>query len=119
MIEFIATRGKKNINQIVLKQIQTMHYNTTSLKGNDLKVKKEKNESQEVRIYNFFKNNKTASYKPNFINFMVFDNSAPLTSVRRALSDLTSKGLLIKTDVKAKGLYGEFVHTWKYNNENK
>lgn len=92
-----------------------MHYNTTSLKGKELKAREGKNESQEVRILNFFKNNKTSSYKPNFINFMVFDNSVPLTSVRRAMTYLTKKELLIKTDVKQKGLYGDPVHTWKFN----
>ena len=37
---------------------------------------------------------------------------APLTSIRRAIHDLTDKGLLFKTDRKRHGLYGRPEYIW-------
>lgn len=38
---------------------------------------------------------------------------APLTSARRAITNLTAKGLLEKTDERASGLFGRPVHLWR------
>jgi len=37
----------------------------------------------------------------------------PLTSIRRAMSDLTDNGKLIKLDRMVMGNYGKKVHTWR------
>ena len=37
----------------------------------------------------------------------------PLTSIRRAISNLTRDGKLIKTDKKCKGLYGRDEFIWR------
>lgn len=39
-------------------------------------------------------------------------NKSPLTSTRRAMTTLTNKGLLIKTDIMVNGLYGKPSHCW-------
>ena len=38
-----------------------------------------------------------------------------INSVRRAISDLTSEGLLIKTDKFGMGEWGKRVHKWRFN----
>jgi hypothetical protein len=37
----------------------------------------------------------------------------PLTSIRRAITVLTDRGLLVKTDVQVRGRYGALEHTWR------
>ena len=37
----------------------------------------------------------------------------PITSVRRALTNLTNEDKIIKTDVKVVGLYGKKEHLWR------
>ena len=39
--------------------------------------------------------------------------SWPITSIRRAITDLTNAGKLTKTDTMKLGRYGKHVHTWK------
>ena len=38
----------------------------------------------------------------------------PLTSIRRAISNLTRKGFLIKTENLREGIFGKQVHTWRF-----
>ncbi len=42
------------------------------------------------------------------------DNGTPLTSIRRAITVLTNKGLLQKTDEQISGVYGKPEYVWKY-----
>jgi DNA replication protein DnaD len=39
--------------------------------------------------------------------------NTPLTSIRRAISNLTKRGLLRKTNVKVQGLYGRTETLWE------
>ena len=41
----------------------------------------------------------------------------PITSIRRAMSNLTSSNVLIKTDTQVKGDYGKLNYKWQYNKE--
>lgn len=38
---------------------------------------------------------------------------APITSIRRAITDLTKAGHLVKTDIKKIGKYGTVNYTWQ------
>jgi hypothetical protein len=42
-----------------------------------------------------------------------YDENYPLTSVRRAITDLTNEGKLIKTKYRVMGNYGKKVYTWR------
>lgn len=42
----------------------------------------------------------------------------PLTSTRRAISNLTKAGILEKTDHTVEGRYGKPEHCWKWKNPN-
>lgn len=45
--------------------------------------------------------------------------TCPIGSVRRAITDLTTKGFLLKTKSLKKGIYSVKNHTWKLNSNNK
>lgn len=67
---------------------------------------------QACRIINFFKNNPAGRYTP-FEVVMHTGIRAPITSVRRAITNLTSAGYLIKTGYMKIGQYGMPNHTWQ------
>ena len=39
--------------------------------------------------------------------------NCPITSIRRAMTDLTNLGKIVKTDRQIKGLYGNAEHLWE------
>lgn len=70
--------------------------------------------TQTERIAEFFSNNPGNLYTP----FEVQDalaTDAPITSIRRAMSDLTRKGFLIKTSEQRLGELGNLNYCWKLN----
>jgi len=91
------------------------YYNTTNEAGDQLKESTKKTGNQYERILAFFKKNDTQLLTPPQIRGYVFGNSVPLTSVRRAVTDLTNDGKLTMTQVMRKGEYGKLNHCWKLN----
>lgn len=89
-----------------------MYYNTTHLKGEALKKERKNTESQEAIILNFFKEMGSSPYSPCDVHWAVLPN-VPITSIRRAITNLTLKGFLEKTSVRKKGVYGKLVYCWK------
>jgi hypothetical protein len=67
--------------------------------------------TQEYRILQFFKAREGVPYSPERIQELVLPG-APLTSVRRALSNLTRLGDLVKMDQCTEGRYGRPVSMW-------
>jgi Fe2+ or Zn2+ uptake regulation protein len=86
------------------------YYNTTSLSSGDLDEATYKAETQEDLVFDFFLKNNLRLTPDQVHEFCLQD--APLTSVRRALTNLTKQGLLKKTDQKSKGRYGRDCHVW-------
>lgn len=99
------------------------YFNTTKESGKALKNNVFKAKSQESEIYRQFCYNKKA-FESNLINYLGFSPSDmqfmdyPLTSIRRALTNLTKQGKLIKTDEKRIGMYGRSEYVWKLNENN-
>lgn len=89
------------------------YYNTNELKGFNLKEANRKANSQEDRILGFFEKNKNKQYSPEEIQTYCQMITKPLTSVRRAMSNLTKEGYLRKTKEMKPGNYGKPVHTWE------
>ncbi len=87
-----------------------MYYNTTNETGSKLKASRSKASRQKDVILNVFKRGTKLS--PEDV-LRYSELNAPITSIRRAISDLTEEGLLIKTDTMKKGMYGKLVHTWR------
>ena len=89
-----------------------VYYNTTNLKGDELKTSQKKAVSQEQKLLEIFKNHQIP-LSPTEVRRNFTSPFAPLTSIRRALSNLTRDGKLEKTSKKKLGMYGKLEHCWK------
>lgn len=78
-----------------------MYYNTTNQSGEQLKLYQEKSETQEERILRLFK--KDTKLSPSQIERIT---GFPITSIRRALTDLKQSGRIKALDYHVKGKYG-------------
>lgn len=86
------------------------YFNTTGLKGDALKEAEGKASTQEDTVLDFFKATK-GTFTPDQVNKRCL-SEAPLTSVRRAMCNLTTQGKLVKTEKKLQGSYGRDCHAW-------
>ena len=90
------------------------YFNTTNESGTDLSTSEKKAKRQDEYILDFFKYNALREFTPSEIHSNIPElHHAPLTSVRRAITNLTDNGLLIKTIHQREGLYGKKTFTWK------
>ena len=89
------------------------YYNTTNLSGNNLTQASQKAMSQEDRILFHFEDSFDANFTPFEILEAVFNNQIPITSVRRAMTNLTNKGKLVKTGYQRLGAYGRICFAWR------
>jgi hypothetical protein len=91
------------------------YYNTTSLIGGNLLKEIKSAKTQEDKITIFFKSRALSYLTPSDILRAVFDSSTPLTSIRRALTNLTRDKVLVKTDKQKIGSFGKPVYCWRLN----
>lgn len=92
------------------------YYNTTHLSGGDLKEAEETNKALEKTISEIFMFRPHVTFSPSQMWKLIteFGNEKELlTNVRRAFSDLTKKGILVKTQYKVPGLYKRPEHIWR------
>ena len=100
------------------------YYNTLNIKGEDLRMATNKAESLKDSVLREFKKAWTnTGHTPHemwrIINIVkeyldpIPKRQIPITSVRRAMTDLTTEGKLIKTDKKRKGGYGADNYLWR------
>jgi len=86
-------------------------YETIYQTDSALKESKKKTSKQEDLIFALFqKRNRPLS--PS----MVLSQSGlncPITSIRRAMTDLCKAGRIVKTDRQIKGMYGKAEHLWE------
>ena len=95
-----------------------MYYNTAKATGDRLKKYKEKNNKQTDLILELFKLNPKLELSPFEVQtalkrFNVL--RAPITSIRRAITDLTSNDRLVRTKTRKLGPYGRDSFCWKYS----
>lgn len=92
-------------------------FNTIKQTGEELSESQEKAKRQEIAILNYFLKNKGKSYTP----FQVQENlhlvEVPITSIRRAMTNLTNKGKLVKTDRMIPERFGKPNFLWTYKEE--
>ena len=93
--------------------MQADFFNTTSESGATLKEYRAKAGKQERLILNFFALSIRSRFSPSYVHAMLYGDTAPITSVRRAMTSLTKKGLLVKTDEKVDGPYGRPEYLWR------
>jgi Fe2+ or Zn2+ uptake regulation protein len=93
-------------------------YNTIQEDDNALELSKKKAERQEDRILDYFQRHPFDSYTPFEIQHRVFgaNGKVPITSVRRALTNLTDSGLLEKLEDFKLEVFGKRNHKWALAN---
>ena len=92
-----------------------MFYNTIELSLTELKDANIQTLKQEEFITEIFKANPTALISPSRmlgIYQKYYQKDTPITSIRRAMTDLTDKEVLRKTSVMVMGLYGKQEYCW-------
>ena len=89
-----------------------MFYNTIKLSGSDLQSARTNCKSQEDFIKWLFTNEPSLKITPSQL-LNLFDNRVPITSVRRALTNLTNENFLEKTNNMMEGIYGKPEHIWQ------
>jgi hypothetical protein len=101
-------------------QTSMSFHNTTGLSGSELEVRTEKAKSQDEDVLELFNGNYSVTMTPETaLNTLKAAHperykNTPLTSIRRAFSNLKNKGLIRKLDnVKVAGNFGMKVNTWK------
>jgi len=99
-----------------MKNQTNLFYNTTNQTGATLKASTGKAESLKQRIHKFFQRNGNTAFTPFEVMDTMKLGKVPVTSIRRAITNLTSDGNLIKTDIKRVGEYGADNFCWKLNN---
>ena len=93
-----------------------MFFNTINAQGRTLIGYEIKAEKQEDLIAEFFKNNPGQEITPeDVINYHPAFKQTPITSVRRAFTNLAAAAEIFKTDNQIDGMYGMPIHTWKKN----
>jgi len=93
------------------KTRQDGYFNTTSARGDELAMYRLRAGTQEAVIATFFRQRPGRLFTPSELSALL--PRAPLTSVRRAVSNLTSQGLLVKTDKKRPGVFNRPEHAWR------
>ena len=92
-----------------------MYYNTNNETGDVLRRSIDSSTKQEEVIiarFNHYKRN----LSPDEIQGILVDNSEttyPITSIRRAMTNLTNDGKRKKTNIMKKGVWGKMTHTLK------
>ena len=95
--------------------MNSSYFNTTGAQGALLKAHERQAKSQEELILEYFKTRPGMEYSPSQVRKYLNLTGAPLTSIRRAMSNLTEQRTLRKTDRQVKGPYGRREHTWTLN----
>ena len=89
-----------------------MFHNTIELTGRDLQSAQTKARSQSEIILDYFQRFDDVWLTPFQVQKRTLPN-APITSVRRSMTDLTKAGKLRKTGIMAKEKYGALNHKWR------
>jgi hypothetical protein len=105
----------------MFKETKSFH-NTTGLKESELDLRASKALTQDEEVLRLFNVFKSLTLTPERIHKHLQDTqpkkyrNVPLTSIRRAFSNLKKRGLIDKTDVMVCGNYGMKVNSWKLVN---
>lgn len=88
------------------------YYNTVRESGAALQAHRAVADTQEQAVLEFFEDHPLRSFTPFDVQAAVLPNS-PITSVRRAMTNLTREGRLMKTEEKREGPYRHRCYCWR------
>lgn len=89
-------------------------HNTTESTGAELARFERQAQNQEQVIARLFRARSQSAMTPSQV-WGLLDTRAPLTSIRRAMTNLANAGVLVKTPAQVLGPYGKPEHRWVYN----
>lgn len=92
------------------------HHNTTNESGTTLDRMESKAATQDEMVLALFQKHPMMNFTPSEVHAAVLPG-APQTSARRAITNLTTRGLLRKTDQKYMGPYGRPEFAWTLNDK--
>ena len=95
-----------------------MYNNTTNENGSLLQTNMKQANNQEHLTLAVFQTYPIENLSANDVWAFLIDNESineqtPLTSIRRAITDLTNRDRLVKTDKKVLGSAGRKTYTWR------
>lgn len=91
--------------------IPDIYHNTIAINGIQLQKRQMKTTSQGMKILSFFSRHPGENFTPFEVQERLKLQNTPITSIRRALTNLTPS-FLVKTDIKRPGIYGDLNYTW-------
>ena len=91
------------------------HWNTTSETGSTLRTYQAHANRQEAAVLALFRQRRLP-LSPSQVWRHLDPDRTPLTSIRRAMTDLTDAGLLERLPVKVEGIYSRPEHLWRLSN---
>lgn len=97
------------------------YHNTLGLQNTDLAQAEEKALTQEEKVLELFGANPLAEFTPADVHRILLERGkihplTPITSIRRAISNLTHSGKLLKTTHTKPGVFNIPNLTWKLAN---
>ena len=91
------------------------YYNTIKESDKDLKKSESKAKKQKDKIFAIYRHTlRPMTPADIWENYGYKDSNVPLTSIRRAITNLEADGLLKKTDIQKEGIYGKMNYCWIY-----
>ena len=95
------------------------YYNTNRETGGEPHERTKQQKNKKRLVLAVFETYPNEPLTPDDVHNFIKENSDdpnsklwPITSIRRAISDLTKNSKLYKTDIKKTGSYGKRVHCW-------
>ena len=88
------------------------YHDTTDVKGKALDHYEDKATTQGQKVLFFMRAFPGFAFSPEDVHNVLFGPTVPLTSTRRAMSNLTRDGLIVKTAEQVIGQYGRPVCKW-------
>jgi|TARA_B110000858_G_scaffold47402_1_gene54624 hypothetical protein len=90
------------------------YYNTTNESAEQLEMFESKAKTQSEMIMKFLSSKPSAEYGASRLLSIVFNESIPITSVRRSISNLVKENKLIYTGGTREGLFGRNENLIKF-----
>jgi len=90
----------------------TDYYNTNEESGDTLSHSEQQARMQQTLVLAFFQARPLRRFAPHEVHRSMPEGT-PLTSTRRAITNLTTQGHLEKTQEMRPGTFGKQVHTWQ------
>lgn len=103
-------------------QTEINFHNTVHIQGTEQEKADCKAYTQDQLVLNFFRNNADQEFTPaevykSMLQQKTINELTPITSIRRAICNLTTACYLVKQQTKRPGMYGMVNFTWKLNKE--